>query len=235
MGDLTDDDDKERWDREAIQASEVRYQPGNLYTAKPETLPPGYIDAFQDQAGFRLERATGHGEDGLWRWSTLDSTGQTAETWRSAIAGDSGMVAERELTVARVKHTGGRINVTPPSIGGTTASRLAGLGHKFWDRAESDAFRAQPEPFSPFPTPVPRPAEPEVGMVIGFAKQYSEDGTVYSFAAIRATDRVRGWYLSGPRYSGHAYTWDALLDFIGGPAEWARIGVITEWSPLGDL
>lgn len=88
-------------------------------------------------------------------------------------------------------------------------------------------------PFSPFPEPVRRPAEPEPGTVIGFAKAYREDGPLYSFAAVRV-DRL-GWYLTGPQYSGQPMKWDALLDFIGGPAEWFRVGVVTEWSPLGDL
>lgn len=86
--------------------------------------------------------------------------------------------------------------------------------------------------FSPFPEPVMRPAEPEVGTVLGFTKQYSEEGPVYSFAAIHATSDQRGWYLSGPRNAAQPLDWDSLLDFVGGPDDWARVGVCMAWTPL---
>lgn len=89
--------------------------------------------------------------------------------------------------------------------------------------------------FSPFPTPVRRPAEPEQGTVLGFTKHYSEDGAGYSFAAVRATNRHAGWFLSGPKHTAQPITWDALLDFVGGPTEWARIGVVVEWATLEEL
>lgn len=86
--------------------------------------------------------------------------------------------------------------------------------------------------FVPFLAPVMRPVEPGVGAVLGFTKQYSEDGPAYSFAAIRATNKQRGWFLSGPRNAAQPLDWDSLLDFIGGPDDWARTGVVTGWTPL---
>lgn len=85
-------------------------------------------------------------------------------------------------------------------------------------------------PFFPFEAPVMRPGELPPGTVLGFAKRYTEDGPAYSFAALHV-DR-RGWYVTGPKYSGQPMDWDVLLDFIGGPAEWATVGVVASWSPL---
>ncbi len=84
--------------------------------------------------------------------------------------------------------------------------------------------------FSPSPTPVPRPPEPPANSVIGFTKSYSEDGPAYSFVAIHV-DRL-GWYVSGPKHERSPWTWDQLVDYVGGPAEWQRIALVTQWTPL---
>lgn len=84
--------------------------------------------------------------------------------------------------------------------------------------------------FFPFEPPIVRPVEPMPGSVLGFTKQYREDGPGYAFAAVHV-DR-RGWYLTGPNYAGDPIDWDVLLDFIGGPDEWARVGVVATWTPL---
>lgn len=91
----------------------------------------------------------------------------------------------------------------------------------------SDAYGLS---FFPFEQTPDLPAEPEPGTVIGFTKRYAEDGPGYSFAGIHVA-RL-GWYLTGPNYAGHPVTWETLLDFIGGPAEWAAVGVVTGWTPL---
>lgn len=109
-----------------------------------------------------------------------------------------------------------------------------GLRSKANTAREHAGLRAslQADPFSPFPAPVMRPGEWPVGTVLGFTKQYSEDGPTYSFAAIRATGGRRGWFLSGPRNAAQPLDWDGLLDFIGCPDDWARVGVAGSWSPL---
>lgn len=84
---------------------------------------------------------------------------------------------------------------------------------------------------SPFEKESLRPIEPDSGAVLGFTKRYTEDGQGYSFVAINV-GRL-GWYLSGPKYAGQPMTWDDLLDFIGGPDEWALTGVVAAWHPLG--
>lgn len=89
-----------------------------------------------------------------------------------------------------------------------------------------------PIPFHPFPAPVSRPQEPEAGTVIGFTKQFTEGGPSYSFAALRVGRLRKGWFLTGPNYAGTPMDWDDLLDFIGGPEEWARVGVVESWTPL---
>jgi hypothetical protein len=82
----------------------------------------------------------------------------------------------------------------------------------------------------PFEQPAARPIELAPGTVLGFTKRYREDGPGYSFVAIHV-DRL-GWYLTGPNYAGVPQSWDNLIDFIGGPEEWARVGVVTSWAPL---
>lgn len=86
------------------------------------------------------------------------------------------------------------------------------------------------DPFTPFVAEVPRPPEYVPGTVLGFTKQYSEDGPAYSFAAVHV--RWLGWYLTGPQYAGEPMRWDDLLDFIGGPEEWRTVGVVAKWTPL---
>lgn len=86
------------------------------------------------------------------------------------------------------------------------------------------------DPWVPFEQATPIPVEPAPGTVLGFTKRYHEDGPAYSFAAIHVA-RL-GWYLTGPKYAGHPMQWDTLLDFIGEPADWARVGVVTGWTPL---
>lgn len=93
-----------------------------------------------------------------------------------------------------------------------------------------DPENATRDPWVPFEQPVPLPIEPAPGTVLGFTKRYHEDGPAYSFAAIHVA-RL-GWYLTGPKYAGHPVQWDTLLDFIGEPADWARVGVVTGWTPL---
>lgn len=85
-------------------------------------------------------------------------------------------------------------------------------------------------PFDPEPAQPTKPEELPAGTVLGFTKRYTENGTGYSFVAIRA-GRL-GWYLTGPNYAGEPIRWADLLDFIGGPDEWARVGVVTAWTPL---
>lgn len=58
-----------------------------------------------------------------------------------------------------------------------------------------------------------RPEEPPDGTVIRFNMQFGGSGTVYDYAALRAGDGL--WYTTGPR-SPKGYTWDALLDWMGG-------------------
>jgi hypothetical protein len=92
----------------------------------------------------------------------------------------------------------------------------------------ASAFPAAP--FTPFEQPTPLPIELPPGEVIGFTKRYREDGPTYSFVAIHVARM--GWYLTGPNYAGDPVDWVTLLDFIGGPDEWAKVGVVTSWSPL---
>jgi hypothetical protein len=75
------------------------------------------------------------------------------------------------------------------------------------------------------------PIEPEPGTVLGFTKRYTEDGPAYSFAAVRVAPRRVSWYLTGRETE--PVDWVTLLDFIGGPDEWARVGVVAAWHPLG--
>jgi hypothetical protein len=86
--------------------------------------------------------------------------------------------------------------------------------------------------FMPFEAPVIAPAEPMPTSVIGFTKRYREAGPAYSFVAVHV-GRL-GWYLTGPNYAGTPMVWDDLLNFIGGPEEWARVGVATAWLSLPD-
>jgi hypothetical protein len=86
------------------------------------------------------------------------------------------------------------------------------------------------DPFVPFEAVPARPEELAPGTVLGFTKRYREDGPGYSFVALRV-DR-KGWYLSGLKHPGTPMDWDELLDFIGGPDDWARVGVVTAWTPL---
>ena len=95
-----------------------------------------------------------------------------------------------------------------------------------------DGTLAYVDQFNPFPVPAMRPAEPGMGTVLGFTKQYAEDGPTYSFVALRAVQSRRGWYLSGPRNAAQPLDWDTLLDFIGGPDEWAQVGVATGWARM---
>lgn len=74
------------------------------------------------------------------------------------------------------------------------------------------------------------PAELEPGTVIGFTKRYSEDGPGYSFAAVHVARM--GWYLTGPKYAGRPMAWTDLLDFIGEPSDWRKVGVVNTWAPL---
>ena len=91
----------------------------------------------------------------------------------------------------------------------------------------------EPLPFTPFSRPVPRPTEPELGMVVGFEIQFEADGPRYSYAAIHAVEGK--WYVSGPVHGAKYFTWSKLLDFIGGPDDWARVGVVESWVTLRDL
>jgi hypothetical protein len=101
---------------------------------------------------------------------------------------------------------------------GSTDPRLGG-----WS-----AFPAAP--WVPFEQPAPLPIELPPGEVIGFTKRYREDGPAYSFVAIRVAPL--GWYLTGPNYAGQPIDWETLLEFIGGPDDWAKVGRVTRWSPL---
>lgn len=95
---------------------------------------------------------------------------------------------------------------------------------------DRERYMATRSTFNPFPAPVSRPAEPTAGTVIGFVKLFAADGTEYHYAAISiARDK---WFLSGPRLGGAAMSWDLLLDFIGGPENWAGVGVVASWRPL---
>jgi hypothetical protein len=94
----------------------------------------------------------------------------------------------------------------------------------------SDAELAQDAAFNPFPAPVVHPTEPAAGTVLGFTKQFTEDGQVYSYVALSID--TNKWYLSGPRQAGHPFSWGALLGFIGGPTEWAGVGVVASWTPM---
>jgi hypothetical protein len=85
-------------------------------------------------------------------------------------------------------------------------------------------------PWVPFEQPAPLPIELPPGEVIGFTKRYREDGPAYSFVAIRVAPL--GWYLTGPNYAGRPIDWETLLEFIGGPDDWAKVGRVTSWTPL---
>jgi hypothetical protein len=88
--------------------------------------------------------------------------------------------------------------------------------------------------FTPFTLPAPRPPEPAIGTVLGFEKTFP--GVVvsktYSYAALHADP---GWYLTGKTFLAAAFTWGELLDFIGGPKDWARVGIAIGWAPLIDM
>lgn len=191
--------------------------------AQPGAEPPAHVLELRDDFGDTLCRAPGVGEEGLWIWEDCktDAVNEAGpKPWAEALGWS------RFMHVVRVAPEQGM--PAPSKLRQAPVSDHAG-------DPEWNAGPAPMNPFSPFPTPVSRPAQPEVGTVIGFTKVFREGGQVYSFAAIRATDRNAGWYLTGPQYSGNAYTWDALLDFIGGPAEWFRIGAVESWTPLGEL
>ncbi len=99
------------------------------------------------------------------------------------------------------------------------------------DRAYASGYTPPSFPPSlPFELEAPRPVEMPPGTVIGFSKQYTEDGAKYAFVAVHVGRK--GWYLTGPNYAGQPMDWDALLDFIGGPDEWAAAMFVSEWSRL---
>jgi hypothetical protein len=86
-----------------------------------------------------------------------------------------------------------------------------------------------PPRFSPFPVPVPAPDEPAPGSVIGFVKDYG-NGTLYQYVAVRVEHA--GWFLTGPRAPRDGRSWAAVLQFIGEPADWATVGVVSAWDRL---
>lgn len=194
----------------------IVWRPGRVVPVYSAMEPPEFVLAFRSRAYLLERQAPAADGSSLWTW--IDSVGQVVgernRPWHDVLEGRT------ELIVARVKNPDG-------------STLVANM--KDWAQSivSQDVVRAQALPFTPFPRPVARPAEPEVGTVIGFAKQFSEDGPVYSFAAIHATKGQ--WYLSGPRHGTQAMTWDHLLDFIGGPLDWARVGVVGSWDRLGDL
>ena len=192
----------------------IVWRPGRVVPVYSAMQPPEFVLAFRSGAYLLERQAPAADGSSLWTWVDVNglAVGDRHRPWHDALEGTT------ELTVARVKNTdGSTLRAAPRVIANTPA----------------DVVRPEPLPFTPFPRPVARPAEPEVGTVIGFAKQFNEDGPMYSFAAIHA---VKGkWYLSGPQYGGRAMTWDLLLDLIGGPLEWARVGVVGSWDCLGDL
>lgn len=224
MGDKTDDD-KDRWMDEAVERSstDARYlwqgivwRPGRVVPVYSAMEPPEFVLAFRSGAYLLERQAPAADGSSLWTW--VDRTGLVVgdgnRPWHDALEGTT------ELTVARVKNTDG-------------STLVAGVEDWAQSNARRDVIRPEPLPFNPFPRPVARPAEPEVGTVIGFTKKFSEDGASYSFAAIHA---VKGrWYPTGPQYGGRPLSWDALLDFIGGPLEWARVGAVGSWDRLEDL
>lgn len=221
MGDKTDDD-KDRWVDEAVARSstDARYtwqdqvwKPGNTVFVSSGVRPPMFVLAFRDERdGSIIERQAGNST--LWRAVSEDGLSVSSNlSWVDVLSGAT------TLTVVRVA------NEDPHPL------------HE-QPMADSPAAVAQAEeplPFTPFSRPAKRPAEPEVGTVLGFEVQFEADGTRYSYAAIRATSAAKGWYLSGPRYAAQPLTWDQLLDFIGEPQDWARVGVVESWVTLGDL
>lgn len=245
MGDKTDDD-KERWDLEAIDQAtatstgeqtlgrvtrstgteDARYRwhgvvwrPGRQVPVMIGEEPPEFVLAFRAAPGgaYLLERQA-PAADGSSLWTWVDSMGQPVgepnRSWVDVLEGRG------SLFVARVKND-------------DSSTLVSGVEDWVQSNARQDVVQVRAIPFNPFPRPVARPAEPEVGTVIGFTKKFSEDGTSYLFAAIHA---VKGrWYPTGPQYGGRPLSWDALLDFIGGPLEWARVGAVGSWDRLEDL
>jgi hypothetical protein len=114
------------------------------------------------------------------------------------------------------------------------------------DRPVDDGPDEFPPPrFSPFPAPAPLPVEPAPGSVIGFVKDFGmagswlasqpsrsnvSNGKLYTYVAVHADNEV--WYLSGPQRGGRSFTWADLLEFIGGPEQWATVGIVAAWDRL---
>lgn len=84
--------------------------------------------------------------------------------------------------------------------------------------------------FTPFANMPTLPIEPAPGTVLGFTKRFTEDGPVYSYAAVRATAQALSWYLTSQQTD--PVDWLELLSFIGGPDEWRTVGVVASWTPL---
>jgi hypothetical protein len=195
----------------------IVWAPSRTVPVTPNEEPPEFVLAFRAApAGAYLLERQAPAADGSSRWAWVDKSGspigEPDQPWHDVLDTTS-------LTVARVKMPTAEFGHGSESDPATQARR--------------DVVQVRAIPFNPFPRPVARPAEPEVGTVIGFTKKFSEDGTSYLFAAIHA---VKGrWYPTGPQYGGRPLSWDALLDFIGGPLEWARVGAVGSWDRLEDL
>lgn len=86
----------------------------------------------------------------------------------------------------------------------------------------------EPYNFTPYADLVCRPIEPSAGTVLGFTKQFSANDKAYAFAAISVGTNM--WFLSGPRHGGSSMHWSELLNFIGGPEQWAQVGVAVVWQ-----
>lgn len=207
----------------------IVWRPGRVVPVYSAMEPPEFVLAFRSGAYLLERQAPAADGSSLWTWVDVNglAVGDRNRPWHDALEGTT------ELTVARVKNSDGSTLSATMTDHVQSNARPDGSNLRAAPRLIKDVVRPEPLPFTPFPRPVARPAEPEEGTVIGFAKQFQEDGPTYSFAAIHA---VKGqWFLSGPRHGGRAMTWDALLDFIGGPLDWARVGVVGSWDHLGDL
>lgn len=97
-----------------------------------------------------------------------------------------------------------------------------------YDRSIQAGNEVATASFTPFGELTRQPVEPSPGTVLGFTKQFTPDGKTYAFAAISIGTGM--WFLSGPRHGGGSMHWRELLDFIGGPEQWAQVGHAVVWQ-----
>ena len=71
------------------------------------------------------------------------------------------------------------------------------------------------------------PTEPVNGKVIKFQKQFTEEGPVYNYAAIRA---VGLWNTTGPK-APKAYTWEELMSWMGKDAR-TTLRIVGNWKGM---